>query len=96
MNWDDFVKDELDYAKSIKMESIRQMALMVNAIVRRRKQLGWSQKEVGDRAGMTQAQVARLETQATVPRMETVLKVAIALGLSVSLNEEAAGIRYAI
>lgn len=96
MDWDDFVKDELDYATLVKKETIRQMALMVNSIVRRRKQLGWSQKEVGDRAGMTQAQVARLETQATVPRMETVLKVAIALGLSVSLNEEAVGMSYAI
>lgn len=96
MDWDNFVRDELDYATPVEKETIQQMAILVNAIVRRRKELGLSQQEVGDRAGMTQAQVARLENQATVPRMETLLKVAIVLGLRITLNEEAATVSRAI
>lgn len=92
MNFDDFVKQELDYKSSIEKEVIRQMAVLVNAIVNRRKQLNLSQQEVADLTGMTQAQVARLETQSSVPRIETVLRVAVALGLvlNITINEEAA------
>ncbi|WP_127580443.1 helix-turn-helix domain-containing protein [Paenibacillus koleovorans] len=89
MSWDDFVDNELDYKSNVEKEAIKQMAILVNAIIRRRKQLGLSQKDIANRTGMTQSQIARLESQSSVPRMETLLKVAIALGMNIGLEEAA-------
>ncbi|KAF6624999.1 helix-turn-helix transcriptional regulator [Paenibacillus sp. EKM208P] len=44
---------------------------MVNTIVNRRKELGLTQREVAEKAGITQAQVARLETSTSVPSIES-------------------------
>jgi transcriptional regulator with XRE-family HTH domain len=66
------------------------MAQLVNEIARRRKSLGLTQTEVATRAGITQAQVARLENSHTVPSMETVIKVAIALRLKLGFEEAVA------
>jgi DNA-binding phage protein len=88
MKFDDFMKEIGE--DTIETETIRQLAHMVSDIVRRRKMLGLTQDEVAKKAGLTQAQVARLENSSQIPRVDTLLKVAIALGLRIKLNEEAA------
>ncbi|MEF2965313.1 helix-turn-helix transcriptional regulator [Paenibacillus sp. M1] len=92
------IKKELNYKTSLEKEVITETARLVNEIVRRRKETGLSQREVAERAGITQAQVARLETAATVPSIETILKVSLALGLkiefSLSNEEQSAALAY--
>ncbi|MFB5677988.1 helix-turn-helix domain-containing protein [Paenibacillus terreus] len=85
-SWSD-LKGKLDYKTDHEKKVISEMARMVNSIVRRRKALGLTQREVAERAGITQAQVARLENSTSVPSMETVMKVAIALDLSIGFKE---------
>ncbi|WP_281890283.1 helix-turn-helix domain-containing protein [Paenibacillus sp. YYML68] len=75
---------------AVEKEAISNMARLVNEITNRRKQLGLTQQQVSERAGITQAQVARLENSHSVPSMETVMKVAIALGLKIGFEEAAA------
>lgn len=87
MKFDDFMKEIGE--DTIEAETIRQLAHMASDIIRRRKMLGLTQDEVAKKAGLTQAQVARLENSSQIPRVDTLLKVAIALGLSIKLNEEA-------
>lgn len=85
MKFDDYMKEiEED---TIETQTIRQIAHMVADIVRRRKMLGWTQEEVAKKAGLTQAQVERLENSSQIPRVDTLIKVAVALGLKIKLNE---------
>ncbi|MHB1685119.1 MAG: helix-turn-helix domain-containing protein [Bacilli bacterium] len=61
------------------------MAQLVEAIIARRKELGLTQEEVALRAGIRQSAVARLEGGAAIPRLDTIVKIAIGLGLDVKL-----------
>jgi transcriptional regulator with XRE-family HTH domain len=85
MKFDDFMKEIGE--NTIETETIRQIARMVSDIVRRRKMLGLTQVEVAQKAGLSQAQVARLENSSQIPRVDTLIKVAIALGMNINLNE---------
>jgi len=88
MKFDEFMKEIGE--DTIESETIRQIAHMVSEIIRRRKMLGLTQDEVAKKASLTQAQIARLENSSQIPRVDTLIKVAVALGLSIKLNEEAA------
>jgi len=85
MNYDDFM-DEIGESKE-EREVIRMTARMVSDIIKRRKALGLTQEQVAKKAKLSQAQVARLENSSQIPRVDTLLKVAIALNLNVSLTE---------
>ncbi|MBO9608190.1 MAG: helix-turn-helix transcriptional regulator [Paenibacillaceae bacterium] len=87
--WND-LKSKLTSHSQVEGEVIAQLAQLVNEIMRRRKSLGLTQNDVATRAGITQAQVARLENSHTVPSMETVIKVANVLGLKLGFEEAAA------
>lgn len=87
-------KDEKDKLTSsltpIHRKTIEHMAQLVSEIIKRRRVLGLTQQEVANRAGLTQAQVARLETGNTVPKWDTVMKVAFAVGLTMNVVDEEA------
>jgi transcriptional regulator with XRE-family HTH domain len=85
MKFDDFMKDIGE--NTVETETIRQIARMVSDIVNKRRMLGLTQGEVAKMAGLTQAQVARLENSSQIPRVDTLIKVAVALGMKVKLNE---------
>jgi transcriptional regulator with XRE-family HTH domain len=85
MKFYDFMKEIGE--NTIETETIRQIARMVSDIINRRKVLGLTQAEVANKAGLSQAQVARLENSTQIPRVDTLLKVAIALGMNIHLNE---------
>lgn len=95
--WKKFKEDQLDYKSEIEKQVISEMAKLVVQIVKRRKSLGLTQSQVAELAGITQAQVGRLETSSTIPSIETVMKVAIALGMTLNLSsfEEQSAARMA-
>ncbi|MGC6586161.1 helix-turn-helix domain-containing protein [Paenibacillus sp. Dod16] len=93
--WSNFKEEKLDYKSENEKKVISEMAKLVVQIVHRRKSLGLTQAQVAEKAGMTQAQVARLENSSSIPTIETVMKVALALGMSVgltSLDEQSAAL----
>lgn len=96
--WSNF-KKSLDYKSETEKQVISEMAKLVVQIINRRKSLDLTQAQVAERAGITQAQVARLENSSSVPSIETVMKVAIALGMTVGLSsvdeQSAARMAYA-
>jgi ribosome-binding protein aMBF1 (putative translation factor) len=51
-----------------------------------REQLGWSQRELADRAGMKQPQLARLETGQVEPKLETLQRLAKAMDCRVQIT----------
>lgn len=85
MNFDEFMNEIGE--NTIETETIRQLARMVSDIVKRRKMLGLTQNEVAQKANLSQAQVARLENSSQIPRVDTLIKVAIALGMNMQLTE---------
>jgi ribosome-binding protein aMBF1 (putative translation factor) len=50
-----------------------------------RRWLGWSQSELAERAGVTQAQIARFETGRGIPRADTLLRLSNAMGVMADL-----------
>ena len=73
---------------------IEMVARLVESIVDRRKELGLTQDEVARRTGIRQSAVARLEGGSTIPRLDTLVNIAISLGLDIqfiksSMDEQA-------
>ena len=52
----------------------------------RREELGWSQRQLAERAGMTQPGVARFEAGGTTPTLPLLERLAAALGLRLSVS----------
>ncbi|WP_153721077.1 helix-turn-helix domain-containing protein [Sporosarcina cascadiensis] len=79
-----------DYKKQITALTPREMSEIeiVAQLISRRIQLGLTQQEVADRAGLKQAAIARLEKEHAIPRLDTLEKVAAALGLRIALIED--------
>jgi len=54
---------------------------VVRQLIAHREQHGWSQRELADRAGMKQPQLARLETGQVEPKLDTLERLAKAVGV---------------
>ena len=54
---------------------------VVRQLIAHREQHGWSQRELADRAGMKQPQLARLETGQVEPKLDTLERLAKAMGV---------------
>lgn len=87
-------KNELKTIDPIRMNELEAVAQIVNAIHQRRIELGWTQKELADKVGLHQESVARIENGGSIPRLDTVFRLALALGMKLSLQgtEEAAAV----
>lgn len=53
---------------------------IIDLLIERRQMLNLTQKQLADAVGMAQSGVARLESKKTVPQLDTLVKVAAALG----------------
>ncbi|MTH54246.1 helix-turn-helix domain-containing protein [Bacillus mangrovi] len=83
MDWADFKKQ----ITSLDQSEIEQIELVAQLIIRR-KTLGLTQRELAERTGLKQAAIARLEREGAIPRLDTLEKVAKALGLKLTLIDE--------
>jgi HTH-type transcriptional regulator/antitoxin HipB len=52
----------------------------------RREELGWSQRQLAERAGMSQPGVARFEVGGTTPTLPLLERLAEALGLTLTVS----------
>ncbi len=59
---------------------------LAEAVRIRREELGWSQRQLAKRAGMTQPGVARFEAGGTTPTIPLLKRLAIALGLRLTVT----------
>ncbi|MFD3259572.1 helix-turn-helix transcriptional regulator [Paenibacillus lentus] len=60
------------------MNELEAVAQLVNVIQQRRTELGWTQQELADKVGLHWESIARIENGGSVPRLDTVLKLAFA------------------
>jgi HTH-type transcriptional regulator / antitoxin HipB len=59
---------------------------LAEAIRSRREELGWSQRQLAERAGMTQPGIARFEAGGTTPTLPLLERLAAALGLTLQVR----------
>jgi HTH-type transcriptional regulator/antitoxin HipB len=59
---------------------------LAEAVRARREELGWSQRQLAERAGMTQPGVARFEAGGTTPTLPLLERLADALGLKLTVT----------
>ena len=73
---------------------------MVDTMGRRIRELrmlrGLTQEELARMAGLKQSAVARMESVKSIPRLDTVLKVADALGLEMTFEQKSKTERVAV
>ena len=85
--WDDYKT----HVKSISeeerrnMEEIEEVADIVSSIIRRRQELGISQRMLAERCGLPQSSVARIETLKTTPKLDTLVKLMQAINLKLQV-----------
>lgn len=63
------------------MEEIEEMTTIVSSIIKRRQELGISQRSLAERCGIPQSSIARIETLKTTPKLDTLIKLLQALDL---------------
>ena len=59
---------------------------IIDALIARRKSQGMTQKDLAKAANLTQSAIARLESKKAIPQLDTLLKVASALGCTLTVN----------
>ena len=59
---------------------------LAEAVRARREELGWSQRQLAERAGMSQPGIARFEAGGTTPTLPLLERLATALGLTLTVS----------
>lgn len=84
-NFKDNVK-KIDPSLNNDIEEMETLALIVSAIISKRNELGYSQRELAHICGLPQSSVARIESSSVKPNIETLLKIMKPLGLSLMVT----------
>lgn len=86
--WEDYK----NHVKSISeeerrnMEEIEEVSNIVSSIIRRRQELGISQRTLAERCGIPQSSISRIETLKTTPKLDTLVKLMQALNLKLQVT----------
>lgn len=79
-------------AHNIAMSDIARTPEMIGTLIRRtRKKLGWSQAELGRKAGLRQETISLIETGNPAARIETILSLLGALDLELRIRPRMKG-----
>lgn len=89
--WSD-IKKEIRSINDSEKRQIELVADLVDEIIDTRQSIGLTQRELAEKTGLKQSAIARMESGGAIPRLDTVLRVALALGLKLKLlkDEDAA------
>lgn len=61
------------------------MEPIISAIIKQRKALGYSQRQLAEICHIPQSSIARIESYKTVPNLDTLLKIIKPLGLNIQV-----------
>ena len=67
------------------LEEAEIMAKIVSSIITKREELGFSQRKLAHMCELPQSSIARIESCVVVPKLDTLIKIMIPLGLSLSV-----------
>ncbi|MBR6289137.1 MAG: helix-turn-helix domain-containing protein [Acholeplasmatales bacterium] len=82
--WEDLKKDTKKLNNTVKedIEEMEILAHIISAIIERRNEMGISQRELANICGLPHSSVARIESCAVKPKVETLIKIMKPLGLT--------------
>lgn len=86
--WNDYkehVKSESAQGKQ-DIEETEALSSIVSALIRKRTAMGISQRELASLCGIPQSSVARIESCATTPKLDTLIKLMRPLGLHLTVS----------
>ena len=85
--WEDLKLDNED--SKLTIETSRKVIDIIRTITKTRQKLNISQRELAEKCGIKQPALARIEAFKTIPQINTLIKIAECVNLSVVvLNEE--------
>ncbi len=87
MTWEEYkkrVKDTDPEAKAL-LEEAETKSAIIAAMISRRNELGLSQRDLAELCGIPQSSVARIESNRTVPKLDTLIRIFSRLGLGFSV-----------
>lgn len=85
--WEDYKKDVKEVSDVAKqdIEEMEVLAAIVTAIINKRNELGYTQRDLATICGLPQSSVARIEACVVKPNVETLIKIMKPLGLTLSV-----------
>ena len=60
-------------------------SLIIDSPIEQRRRIGMTQKELANASSLTQSVIARLESKKATPQLDTLVKVASALGCDIAV-----------
>ena len=89
MNWNEY-KENVKQTDPIGKELIEEAeseAAIITAIISQRNALGLSQRDLANLCEIPQSSIARIESNKTTPRLDTLLRIMKQLGLTLSVTK---------
>ena len=83
MNWEEYNNDvkSIDSVAKEVLEEAEAKAEIITAMINRRNDLGLSQRDLAEMCGIPQSSVSRIESNKTIPKLDTLIKIFTRLGL---------------
>lgn len=87
IKWNEYINDAKEDCPWLKedIEQAEVWAALITQIIKRREELGISQRELAQICEIPQSSIARMETFTNIPKVSTVMKVIKPLGLKLQL-----------
>ncbi len=84
--WEDFKNNakEINTITKEDIEEMEDLANIISTIIEKRNELGMSQRELADICGLPHSSIARIESCAVKPKVETLIKIMKPLGLKLT------------
>ena len=85
--WEDYKNHvkSIDSENRHDIEQLEELSSIVSSIIKRRNELGISQRALAEQCGIPQSSVARIESFKTMPKLDTLLKLMRPLGLKLQV-----------
>ena len=69
------------------LADIEEQAALISVMIKQRKEMGLSQRDLATLCNIPQSSVARIESMQTTPNLATLLKILRPLGLKLSITK---------
>lgn len=88
-NWNDYKEHVKDIApdSSRDIADMEEQAKIISTVIKQRKELGLSQRDLAAICRIPQSSVARIESFQTTPNLATLIKILRPLGLKLTISK---------
>lgn len=85
--WDQFLNEAGQNNEIAKqdIEALEVLSQIIASIIKKRNELGYSQRDLATICGLPQSSIARIESCLVKPNVETLIKIMRPLGLTISV-----------